>query len=62
MCFFGLGFFVWTTVLIVTMVRVKVMKWRPAGGLKPVLRNFVLTFYAILAVMALALFLRIKLF
>ena len=56
------GLTAWTLALVVVVVRIKVMKWRPAGGFRPILRNFTLSFYAILAVMLLAVLLKIRLF
>ena len=52
----------WIIALTVVVVRLKVMKWRPAGGAKPLMRNFTLSFYAILAVMLVAVLLKIRLF
>ena len=56
------GLTAWVIALVAVFVRIKVMKWRPAGGLKPLMRNFTLSFYAILAVMFVAVMLKIRLF
>ncbi len=56
------GLTAWVIALIVVAVRIKVMKWRPPGGMKPLMRNFTLSFYAILAVMLLAVLLKVRLF
>lgn len=56
------GLTAWTIALIAVGVRIKVMKWRPPGGMRSLMRNFTLSFYAILAVMLVAVLLKIRLF
>lgn len=52
----------WVMALIVVGVRLMVMKWQPPGGVRPLMRNFTLSFYAILAVMLVAVLLKVRLF
>jgi hypothetical protein len=56
------GLAAWTVALVVVVVRIKLMQWRPPGGIKRLMRNFTLSFYAILAVMLVAVLLKIRLF
>jgi hypothetical protein len=56
------GLALWTAALMVVLVRVRFLGWKPPGGMQRLLRGFVLSFYAILLIMVLALLLRIRLF
>lgn len=61
-CIFWLLISAWTIALLTVLIRIKVLKWKPADGPRALMSIFVITFWIILAFMMLSLLLKIRLF